>query len=71
MFTMCCLLFVFFINDLPECVTYNSELYLYADDTKIFRELKDEEDCKKLQHDINDVYLWSKKMAPEFSPRQM
>ena len=52
------LLFVIFINDLPECVTNNREIYLYADETKVFRELKDKEDCERLQQDINDMYLW-------------
>ena len=35
---------VIYINDLPECVEANT--YLFADDTKIFREIKTEEDRK-------------------------
>ena len=32
------ILFVIYINDLPECVETNT--YLFADDTKMFREMK-------------------------------
>ena len=33
------LLFVIFINDLPEVVQNGSEIYMYADDTKIYRRI--------------------------------
>ena len=46
------ILFVLFINDLAEHLPNNSNLYLYADDTKIFREIKDDLDREKLQEDI-------------------
>ena len=35
------ILFVIYINDLPECVEANT--YLFADDTKNFREIKTED----------------------------
>ena len=33
------ILFVLYINDLPESMQHNSDSYLYADDTKIFKEM--------------------------------
>ena len=34
------LLFVLFINDMFECSSQKSDIALYADDTKIWREIK-------------------------------
>lgn len=52
------LLFLIYINDLPNCV-YNSEPFLYADDTTILATDK----ClhsltEKLTSDINNILLW-------------
>ena len=50
------ILIVIYINDLPECVEANT--YLFADDTKIFREIKTE-DRKYLQDDLDKLQQWS------------
>ena len=42
------ILFVLFINYLTEHLPNKSNLYLYADDTKIFREIKDDLDRENL-----------------------
>ena len=42
------LLFVMFINDLPDVVKHGSEVYLYTDDTKVFQRINTNEDCDKL-----------------------
>ena len=49
--------FVIYTNDMPECVEANT--YLFADDTKIFREIKTEEDRKNLQDDLDKLQQWS------------
>ena len=62
------ILFILFINDLPEHLPNNSNLYLYADDTKIFREIKDDLDREKLQEDIYSMYEWSERWLLRFHP---
>jgi hypothetical protein len=54
------LLFVIYINDLPECVT-NFPIKLYADDSKIIAEINNEDDSRKLQEDLNAVVNWTDK----------
>lgn len=51
------LLFVIFVNDLPE--TVNSDMYLFADDTKIFKVIKNSEDEEILQKDLITMGTWS------------
>ncbi len=62
------LLFVLFINDLPEAAKNGSELFLYADDTKIFRTIRESEDCLKLQEDIDQLKRWTEKWLLNFHP---
>lgn len=52
------LLFLLFINDLPYHIQY-SECLLYADDIKIFRNIKDINDSILLQYDIDNLMVWS------------
>ena len=58
------LLFVIFINDLPTQV--KSDLFLFADDTKIFRNIRSEDDRETLQKDINTMLEWANKWQLEF-----
>jgi len=51
------LLFIMFINDLPSVIT--SSILLFADDTKILRVIRTEEDYTALQNDLNALYTWS------------
>lgn len=52
------LLFLIFINDLPDVLTFSKSL-LFADDQKMFLKINSYQDCLKLQSDINDLYNWS------------
>ena len=61
-------LFVVYINDMPECV--QSDIYLFADDTKICREIKTEEDRDILQEDLNALQEWSKTWLMPFHPQK-
>ena len=60
------LLFVIFINDLPDQV--KSDMYLFADDTKVFRRISTKEDEETLQKDINEMLKWADKWQLEFHP---
>ena len=37
-------LFVLYINDMPGVVDAGSNIYMFADDTKLYREIKDTSD---------------------------
>jgi hypothetical protein len=47
---------VIFINDLPECVT--SRTCLFADDAIVYREIRSDQDCDKLQKDLLALAKW-------------
>ena len=64
------LLFVLFINDISDCVSIGTNILLYADDTKIWREIKCPEDCMILQRDIDALYLWSQENLMNFHPEK-
>ena len=53
------LLFIILINDLGEDV-FNSFISLFADDTRITKHIKSEEDIEEFQNEINKVYKWCK-----------
>ena len=45
------ILFVLYINDLPSNIL--SDVYMFADDTKIFNIIKSPEDQETLQNDLD------------------
>ena len=59
------LLFVLYINDLPEVV--NSNILLFADDTKIFHQVNSREDALSIQKDINALEQWPYKWLLKFN----
>ena len=53
------LLFLLFINDLPDVVS--SQLKLYADDALLYRTISSEDDVQALQQDLNSLSEWAQK----------
>ena len=53
------LLFVLYVNDIPDII--KSEVRIFADDTKVWRRIKDSNDCKILQDDLTNICTWSDK----------
>jgi len=51
------ILFICYINDMPN--TVSSFIYMYADDTKLSREVGNIIDQTTLQKDLNDIQTWS------------
>ena len=62
------ILFILFINDITQCVTPSTQIALYADDTKIWRPIKTQDDYWILQNDINALSMWSIRNKMKFHP---
>ena len=62
------LLFVIFINSMFKCISNGTHIALYADDTKIWREILCSEDHFILQNDIDKLYKWSLINKMKFHP---
>ena len=50
-------LFLLYVNDISKCIR-NSELLLFADDAKLFKEIRSHNDCLFLQKDVDAFSLW-------------
>ena len=61
------LLFLLYINDLPDFVK-NSSTSLFADDSMISRNIRTEKDAQLLQDDLDRLQEWEKKWMMEFNP---
>ncbi|MBY0580626.1 MAG: reverse transcriptase family protein [Rickettsiales bacterium] len=59
------LLFLIFINDLPDQV--KNPIKLYADDSKIINIIKNPNDSINLQNDINNIMAWSSIWLTKFN----
>ena len=62
------LLFVIYINDLLDEI--ESDGFLFADDTKIFRKIVSAKDSEILQSDIDKLEIWSKRWLLKFHPNK-
>ena len=61
------LLFLTYINDLPDSISH-SDTKLFADDSMLMKEIKTEEDQRKLQSDLAALETWERKWQMNFNP---
>ena len=59
-------LFIYFINDLPNMST-NSHMKIFADDTKVYNEIRNIDDVKCLQNSIDEMFEWTQKWLLKFN----
>ena len=59
-------LFSLYANDLPDAVT-SSHVAMFADDTKLFKEIHTTQDCKLLQNDLDQLQTWSENSDLKFN----
>ena len=64
------LLFLLFINDLPEYISSESTVRLFADDCVLYRNIKSEEDSYKLQQDLDKLQIWESDWLMGFHPKK-
>ena len=62
-------LFVVYINTMVESVT-DSELYLFADDAKVYHIINNEQDSLELQADLDRMCKWSESSLLRFHPKK-
>ena len=58
-------LFLIYINDLPEVV--KSMVKLFADDTKLYSVVNNQQEAEKLQTDLDNICMWSEKWLLNFN----
>ena len=59
------LLFIMFVNEIPSIVS--SPALMFADDTKIFRVIRNGEDYTALQNDLDLLHRWSQQWQLKFN----
>jgi len=59
------ILFVIFINDMPEVV--HAVIQMFADDTKLYREIRSAQDGDQLQQDLDALEKWSQDWQLKFN----
>ena len=60
-------LFLIYINDFPEYLLH-SKLRLLADDSIIYRDIKTQDNCIKLQQDLDSAARWEADWLMAFHP---
>ena len=62
------LLFLIYINDLPQYVSPGTETRLFADDSALYRKISTSEDHQILQRDLEGLQKWEDMWSMQFHP---
>ena len=65
------LLFLLFINDMPNAISKETSLPLFADDSNCFRLILGRDDGDKLRDDLNNLFQWSRILEWSLTPRSV
>ena len=60
------MLFRLYVNSLPDAVR-SSQIAVFADDAKIFKEITSTRDAEQLQEDLFDLLKWSDSASLNFN----
>ena len=63
-------LFLIYINDLPDYISHGSTANLFADDSILYRQVNSQQDAVKLQLDLANLQRWEKDWQMEFHPQK-
>jgi hypothetical protein len=64
------LLFLYYINNCGQNLSQNTNLSLYADDSKLSCQIKDINDCITLQNDLDSLVSWGFRHGMYFNPNK-
>ena len=64
------LLFLIYINDLPDYIQNNSTVQLFADDTIIYHPINNQQDSIALQEDLDSLQRWESDWLMHFHPQK-
>ena len=64
------ILFVMYINDMPESLVNNSMVNMFADDSKLYKRTDIANGASDLQKDLDKLYEWSSKWLLKFHPEK-
>jgi hypothetical protein len=61
------LLFLYHINDMSRVITDQNTLFMYADDTKIYKQIRSINDCLLFQDSLNQLVMWGNTWGMKFN----
>ena len=64
------ILFVIYINDMPEALQHNSTVKMFADDSKLYKRTDTDNGAEDLQKDLDNLYQWSNTWQLRFHPEK-